>query len=69
MSFSMAFHLRLIPVYGIPVQQASEYDKEIPQSHIIDQPMAPRGRDTEHRQLRDRTDVKPTQPARSSLAR
>ena len=26
------------------------YDQEIPQPKIADQPMAPRGRDTEHRQ-------------------
>ena len=28
--------------------KVSEYDQEIPQSHTADQPMAPRGRATEH---------------------
>ena len=29
-------------------EKASEYDQEMPQSQTTDQPMAPRGRDTEH---------------------
>ena len=29
-------------------KKASEYDQEMPQSHIIDQPTAPRGRAKDH---------------------
>ena len=31
-----------------PMQEASEYDQEIPQSSTAVQPMAPYGRSTEH---------------------
>ena len=45
-------------------KRASEYDQEIPQAHTADQPMAPRGRATEHRLLQDtRKTVKAKQPA------
>ena len=29
-------------------KEVNDYIKEIPQSHTVDQPMAPRGRATEH---------------------
>ena len=38
-------------VYGrlaLSIYRKSEYDQKIPQSHTADQPMVPRGRDTEH---------------------
>ena len=32
----------------VPSQKVSEYDQESPKSHIVDQPTAPKGRDTEY---------------------
>ena len=46
----------------------SEYDQEIPQSPIADQPTAPWGRATEHLQLQDiHKTIKEKQPALSSF--
>ena len=40
-------NIALHPTY---IQDVSEYDQEIPQSHTEDQPTAPWGRATEHSQ-------------------
>ena len=45
---------------GEYILKASEYDQEIPQSQVTDQPMAPQGRDTEHRLTTARTQNKAT---------
>ena len=34
----------------LPAEKVSEYDQEIPQSHIADPPTAPRGSATDHLQ-------------------
>ena len=48
-------------------KKASEFDQEMQQSHIADQPTAPRGRVTEKKQSQDtRKTNKEYQPALSS---
>ena len=37
-----------MPISDGGIKKVSEYDQEISQSHTADQPMAPRGRTTEH---------------------
>ena len=39
-------------------QKVSEYDQEIPQSHTVDRPTAPRGRAVEHQQQQDLRQLK-----------
>ena len=49
------------------IKRRSEYDQEMSQSKIRDQPMAPRRRDKEHRKYHDsKKTIK--KPARSDLA-
>ena len=45
--------LKYIPVKRLAASHHNEYDQEIPQSHTADQPTAPLGRATTHKQSHD----------------